>query len=35
VESAQVRALADERRALDNYERDLGVTLTPRGITVE
>ncbi len=35
VESSQVRALADERRALANYERELGVTLTRRGITVE
>jgi outer membrane protein TolC len=35
VESSQVRALADERRALANYERELGLTLTRRGITLE
>ncbi len=35
VESAQVRALADERRALANYERELGTTLTRRGISLE
>ena len=35
VESSQVRALADERRAVANYERELGTTLTRRGIAVE
>lgn len=35
VESAQVRALADERRALANYERELGVTLARRGLTIK
>ena len=35
VESSQVRALADERRAHANYERELGVTLARRGISIE
>jgi outer membrane protein TolC len=35
VESAQVRALADERRALATYERELGLTLARRGLTTE
>ena len=35
VESSQVRALADERRAVATYERELGVTLTRRGIVIE
>ncbi len=35
VESSQVRALADERRAVANYERELGITLTRRGLTIE
>lgn len=35
VESSQVRALADERRAVANYERELGVTLTRRSIAIE
>jgi outer membrane protein len=34
VESSQVRALADERRAVANYERELGVTLQRHGITL-
>ncbi len=32
VESSQVRALADERRAIANYERELGSTLERRQI---
>ncbi|MCX6953844.1 MAG: TolC family protein [Verrucomicrobia bacterium] len=35
VESSQVRALADERRAVANYERELGITLARRGLKVE
>lgn len=35
VESSQVRALTDERRAVANYERELGVTLQRHGITLD
>ena len=34
VEASQVRALADERRALANYERTLGVTLEHHQIAI-
>jgi outer membrane protein len=35
VESDQVRAIADARRAVANYERETGTTLTAHGLTVE
>ncbi len=35
VEASHARALTDERRAIANYERELGVTLQRRNITVE
>ena len=35
VESSHVRALADERRAVAAYERELGVTLTRRALVIE
>lgn len=35
VETRYFRALSDERRALANYERELGVTLLTRNITLE
>jgi outer membrane protein len=35
VQSSYARAVADERRARANYERELGVTLQVRNLTVE
>jgi outer membrane protein len=35
VEIRQVRALADQRRATANYERELGTTLTRQAITLQ
>jgi outer membrane protein TolC len=35
VENSHARALADQRRALANYERETGTTLTRHGLTVE
>lgn len=35
VESSQVRALADQRRAVASYERELGTTLLSHRLTVE
>ena len=34
-ESSEVRALADERRALANYDRELGTTLAAHNLTLE
>jgi outer membrane protein len=35
VESSQVRAIADQRRAIANYERELGATLAVNHLNVE
>lgn len=34
VESNQVRAIADARRAIANYEREIGITLSAHGLNV-